>query len=157
MVHRWTRLLCVQHHHVVYPKPMLPPHLHSSSSKVLQILVLFLRRQLKHHHTLILILTLTLTHTRIRTRICINTPRNLILIHTRILMFRFILSRLHRYTMLNLITLSLMIQLVVPSAKSKNTPLKMSKPGGSVMDGPLPTILQAVPCGNDRRMEIWSI
>ena len=155
MVHQWTRLLCVQHHRVVYPKPMLLPHLHSSSSKVLQTLVLFLRRHLKHHLTLILMLTLI--HTRIRTRICINTPRNLILIHTRILMFRFILSRLHRYTTLNLIILSLMIQLVAPSVKSKNTRLKMSKPGGSVMDGPLPTILQAVPCGNDRRMEIWSI
>lgn len=152
-MHRWTRRLYVQHHRVVSPKPTLLLHLLSSNNKVPRILAQYLRPRLRRRRPMLphtLTLTLILMHTLTRNSIRHNLI--LIRIRTRILIYRFTPQpRLRRCTT------SLMTTRVVPSAKSKSTRSKTSKPGESVMDDQPLMIPRVEHCGNDPRMEIWSI
>lgn len=160
-MHRWTRRLYVQHHRVVCLKPTRLLHLLSSNSKVLRILVQYLRprpkrrhRMLPHILTLTLILMLNPMHTLTRNNIRHNIilKLTLIRIRTRILIYKFTpQSRLRKCTT------SLMTTRVVPSAKSRSTRSKTSKPGESVMDDQPPMIPRVEHCGNDPRMGTWSI
>ena len=156
----WTRRLCVQRRRVVYQKQTLPLHWPFSSSRLLQILVHCLRLPLRHHLMFINILIHMLTRmlttpTPKPTRILTSTHSQLKFtrILTRILMCKSILQLCLR---LNLTTQLPTTRAVALSGKSRNTPLKMSKPGASVTDDLPRTIPRAVHCGNAHQTATWS-